>query len=54
MSDATIRLELRITPELAAAIDDWRRQLPSPPPRATAARWLIERSLDASVKRNER
>jgi|GEM_PF-5199910 len=32
----TERFEMRISPELLAAIDAWRRQQPDNPPRATA------------------
>jgi len=54
MSDDTIRLELRVTPELMKRIDDFRRQLPSPPARATAARMLIEYALDGTANPTKR
>ena len=50
---ATFRLELRMTPQMLAAIDSWRRTHPNPPARATAVRMLVEQALDAS-KRIER
>jgi hypothetical protein len=41
----TERLQLRISPELIAAIDKWRLSLPEKPPRATAIKRLIGMSL---------
>jgi hypothetical protein len=47
----TERFEMRISPELLAAIDTWRRGLPDRPPRATAVKRLIAMSLDAAAKK---
>jgi hypothetical protein len=44
------RFELRLPPVLEDRIDNWRRELPDLPPRAEAARRLIERGLDVSVE----
>ena len=41
------RFELRLPPELGDRIDRWRRGVPSLPPRADAARRLIEFGLAA-------
>jgi len=41
------RFELRLPPELADQIDAWRRDVPVIPPRAEAARRLIELGLAA-------
>ncbi len=41
------RFELRLPPELGDEIDEWRRRQPDLPPRAEAARRLIERGLQA-------
>jgi len=41
------RFELRLPPELADQIDGWRRDVPTIPPRAEAARRLIEIGLAA-------
>jgi hypothetical protein len=42
------RFELRLPPELGDEIDSWRRQQPDLPPRAEAARRLIELGLEAT------
>jgi hypothetical protein len=42
------RFELRLPPELGDEIDNWRRQQPDLPPRAEAARRLIELGLEAA------
>lgn len=42
------RFELRLPPELGDEIDGWRRQQPDLPPRAEAARRLIELGLQAT------
>ncbi len=42
------RFELRLPPELGDEIDAWRRQQPDLPPRAEAARRLIELGLQAA------
>jgi len=39
------RFELRLPPELGDEIDEWRRIQPDLPPRAEAARRLIEIGL---------
>jgi len=44
------RFELRLPPELGDEIDQWRRQQPDLPPRAEAARRLIELGLASSVR----
>jgi hypothetical protein len=44
------RFELRLPPELGDEIDDWRRKQPDIPPRAEAARRLIEFGLKAATK----
>lgn len=41
------RFELRLPPDLADNIDAWRRDVPDIPPRAEAARRLIELGLAA-------
>ena len=41
------RFELRLPPELGDHIDEWRRSVPALPPRAEAARRLIEFGLKA-------
>ena len=41
------RFELRLPPELGDEIDRWRRNQPDLPPRAEAARRLIEAGLQA-------
>ena len=41
------RFELRLPPELGDRIDEWRRGVPALPPRADAARRLIEFGLAA-------
>ncbi len=43
----TDRLNIPVPPELVRAIDEWRRFQPDIPPRATAARRLIEAGLHA-------
>jgi hypothetical protein len=42
------RFELRLPPELSDEIDRWRRDQPDLPPRAEAARRLIELGLEAA------
>jgi len=44
------RFELRLPPELGDEIDQWRREQPDLPPRAEAARRLIEMGLKAVTK----
>jgi len=46
------RVEIRLSPEHLAAIDEWRRYLPDLPPRAEAVVRLVEIGLEAKVKRN--
>jgi hypothetical protein len=43
------RMALAMTTELMDAIDNWRRQHPRIPPRAAAARMLIELALKQPV-----
>jgi len=43
------RFELRLPPELGDAIDQWRKEQSDLPPRAEAARRLIELGLKASA-----
>jgi hypothetical protein len=45
------RFEMRISPELLAAIDAWAKAQPDTPPRARAVKRLIAMSLEASAKR---
>jgi hypothetical protein len=49
----TERFEMRISPELLAAIDAWRHKLPDNPPRATAVKRLIGMSLQAEARRTQ-
>ena len=42
----SVRFELRLTPELCAEIDAWRRRQADLPNRAEAARRLIEWALN--------
>lgn len=42
------RFEIRLSPDLADQIDEWRRHQPDLPNRAEAARRLIESGLQAS------
>ena len=50
-----VRFELRLSGELAAAIDEWRRHEPDPPNRTEAVRRLIERGLaSGKTKRGTR
>ena len=52
---ATVRFELRLSGELAAAIDEWRRHEPDLPNRTEAVRRLIERGLaSGKTKRGTR
>ena len=51
----TVRFELRLSGELAAAIDEWRRHEPDLPNRTEAVRRLIERRLaSGKTKRGTR
>jgi predicted DNA binding CopG/RHH family protein len=45
------RVEIRLSPELIAAIDAWRRHLPDLPPRASAVVRLAEIGLEAISKK---
>ncbi|TPV98762.1 MAG: hypothetical protein USCAAHI_01794 [Beijerinckiaceae bacterium] len=47
----TERFEMRISPELLAAIDSWRLGLPDKPPRATAVKRLIGMSLQGEARK---
>jgi len=42
---------VRVQPELAALIDDWRRAQPDIPNRPEAIRRLVEQALDGAEKR---
>lgn len=41
---------VRVQPELAGQLDDWRRLQPDLPSRAEAIRRLVEQSLQAKSK----
>jgi hypothetical protein len=43
------RFEIRLPPDLGDQIDSWRRNEADLPPRAEAARRLIERGLQVTV-----
>jgi hypothetical protein len=45
-----IRLEIRLTPELARALDEWRRRQPDLPSKTEAIRRLIEAGTKAEQK----
>jgi hypothetical protein len=45
MSTKTERLELRVDVEFLAKVDEWRRNQPDLPARATAVRQLVEIAL---------
>ncbi len=47
------RFEMRLPPHLGDEIDDWRRKQPDLPPRAEAARRLIELGLEAAKASTE-
>ncbi|MCK8786758.1 hypothetical protein M0638_20510 [Roseomonas sp. NAR14] len=51
MNRKPTRFELRLPPELGDEIDRWRREQPDLPPRAEAARRLIELGLEAAKPR---
>ena len=44
------RVEIRLSPELIAAIDEWRRYLRDLPPRAEAVVRLVEIGLETTAK----
>jgi hypothetical protein len=48
MERAPIRFEIRLPATLADSIDAWRRWQPDLPPRAEAARRLIELGLSVA------
>jgi hypothetical protein len=52
--DKPIRLDIMPSRDLRDAIDRWRRQQPDLPPRAEAARRLIEAGLKAESRKKER
>lgn len=45
------RIEIRLRPEIVAAVDAWRRQHPDLPPRAEAVVRLMEIGLEATGKK---
>jgi hypothetical protein len=45
------RIEIRLRPEIVAAVDAWRRHLPDIPPRAEAIVRLIETGLETVADR---
>lgn len=45
------RVEIRLSPEHLAAIDEWRRYLPDLPPRAEGIVRLLEIGLEAAAKK---
>lgn len=49
----TARLEIRATPALLAAVDEWRQGCEVVPPRAEAVRYLIELGLAAATRRRQ-
>jgi hypothetical protein len=52
------RLELRVTPDWLAEVDEWRRRQPKIPTRNEAVRRLVQRALendresDSELERN--
>lgn len=48
MNEKTERLEMRVSPDFLAKIDDWRRIQPDLPARAQAIRRLVEIGLEYS------
>lgn len=51
MEQKPIRFELRLSAEKWRQIDDWRRQLPSPPSKTVAVRLLIDTALATPAAR---
>jgi hypothetical protein len=49
----TERLNMRISPELLASVDAWRRHQPDIPARATAIKRLVALGLKSGEKRNK-
>jgi hypothetical protein len=47
------RVEIRPSPEMIAAIDEWRRHLPDLPPRAEAIVRLVEIGLEVAAKKTK-
>ena len=47
------RVEIRPSPVLVAAIDEWRRHLPDLPPRAEAIVRLVEIGLEVAAKKTK-
>ncbi len=45
------QVQVRIQPQLLAAIDAWRGAQPEPPTRAEAIRRIVEQALGAKAKR---
>ena len=52
MNAKSERFEMRLSPELIAQLDQWRREQPDLPPRAEAVRRLIELGLIGSAVRS--
>lgn len=52
MERKPIRFEIRLQPEFADEIDNWRKEQSDLPNRAEAARRLIQKGLE-SEKKNE-
>lgn len=50
----TERLNMRISPELVAAVDAWRRAQPDIPARATAIKRLVTLGLKSGEKRKDK
>jgi hypothetical protein len=50
MDEKQIRFELRLTPEIWAEVDEWRRRQPDRPNRTKAVRRLLEFALRAERK----
>jgi len=48
------RVEIRPSPEMIAAVDEWRRHLPDLPPRAEAILRLVQIGLETAAKRKAR
>jgi metal-responsive CopG/Arc/MetJ family transcriptional regulator len=53
MDRKPVRFEIRLPPALADEIDGWRRKQADIPPRAEAARRLIELGLKADKQPEE-
>ena len=51
MATETERFAMFMSPELIAAVDEWRRKQPDLPSRAEAVRRLLQQALGKSSKR---